>query len=64
MPDAEYLRHTLLKFLHQGSVIGQPTTVQHLINTLQQSFAVANIGPADMQFLRKGRCATKKRQIL
>jgi hypothetical protein len=51
VPHANVVRNAPLELLHQWAVVGQPKSVEHLAGELQKPLSVANVWPADVQWI-------------
>ena len=57
------MRQFGLELLDIGTVVREPNTVEHVIDTRQEMRAIADIRPTDVDFLGKCRRLAKDRQI-
>ena len=63
MFDADQFAYVLLELLQIRSVIGEPSSVQDIVNSGEKRAAVSNVGPANMQLVRKGRWAAENSEF-
>ena len=61
--DADECGKFGLELLDIGTIVSEPNTVEHLIDTRQEMLAIADIRPADVDFLGKCRGFAENRQI-
>src|ERR1700733_3509678 len=61
--DADECRYFGFEFLDIRTVVGEPNTVEHVIDTCQQMVAIADIWPTDVHFVDKCRRFAEDRQI-
>ena len=61
MAYSEEFGNLLLELLDVGAVVRQPVAVQHIVDSREETVAIANIRPPDMQFFGKsGRPAENR----
>jgi len=52
-----------LEFLDKRPVVGKPTSVQHVIDAVEERPPVNDVGPSNVKWLLKGRLASEDSQI-
>src|SRR4029077_9021316 len=55
MFDADQFANVLLELLQTRSVIGEPSSIQDIVNSVEKRAAFSNVGPTNMQLVRKNR---------
>ena len=53
----------LFKFLDVVTTVGQPPAIEDVVDACQQTLAIADIGPSNIQFVVERRLAAKDRQV-
>ena len=64
MANADEFRDAFFEFLDVGTVVGEPVAVQHVVDSIQEMFAVADIGPANVDFFSECGRISENRQAL
>src|SRR5437879_2711338 len=63
MPHSHNVGHPLFELGHERALVRKPASIEHAADPLEQSRAVAQIGPADMQRFLKGARAPQQAQV-
>ena len=59
MFDADVIGDPLLEFLDQGTIVGQPVSVEHVLQPPHERGPVADVRPSDVQRFSKRRLSPK-----
>src|SRR6516225_5662801 len=63
MFDADQFANVLLELLQIRSVIGEPSSIKDVVKSVKKCAAVSNIGPTNMQLIRKDRWAAENSEF-
>ena len=63
VPDADPVGNPSLELLDVLTVVGQPTSIQQVVDPLPQPLAIADVGTSDVEHFAKGRLAAGNGQL-